>query len=64
MGKVFRKFDSWSYYVITSNLEFEMLFGNKADKKRKLYNGKLLCNFYQYFGPPPPKHINMTIPNI
>jgi len=55
MGKVFRKFDSWSYYVITSNLEFEKFFGRRADKKRKLYNGRLLCNYFQYFGPPPPK---------
>ncbi len=61
MGEVFRKLDSWSYYVITSNLEFEKFFGKKADKKRKLYNGKLLCNFYQYFGPPPPKHTNMNM---
>lgn len=56
MGKVYRKFDSWSYYVITSNLEFEKFFGRRADKKRKLYNGRLLCNYFQYFGPPPPKH--------
>jgi len=56
MGIVFKKFDSWSYYVITSNLEFEKYFGRKADKKRKLYNGRLLCNYYQFFGPPPPKH--------
>ena len=55
MGTVFKKLDSWSYYVITSNMEFEKLFGKRADKKRKLYNGRLLCNYYQFFGPPPPK---------
>jgi putative N6-adenine-specific DNA methylase len=55
MGRVFKRLDSWSYYVITSNLEFEKLFGKRADKKRKLYNGRLLCNYFQYFGPPPPK---------
>ncbi len=53
MGKVFRRFDSWSHYIITSHLEFEKYYGKKADKKRKLYNGRLLCNYYQYFGPPP-----------
>lgn len=58
MGQVFRKLDTWSYYVITSNPDFEKLFGRKADKKRKLYNGRLLCNYYQYFGPPPPRQIN------
>ncbi len=59
MGTVFSKLDSWSYYIITSNLEFEKLFGRRADKKRKLYNGRLLCNYFQYFGPPPPKHTDM-----
>ena len=34
---------------------FEKLFGRKADKKRKLYNGRLQCNLYQYFGERPPK---------
>jgi len=57
MGTVFKRLDSWSYYVITSNPEFEKLFGRRADKKRKLYNGRLLCNYYQFFGPPPPKLI-------
>ncbi len=55
MGTVFSSLDSWSYYVITSHPEFEKLFGRRADKKRKLYNGRLMCNYYQFFGPPPPK---------
>ena len=56
MGRVFKKLDAWSYYIITSYPEFERLFGQKADKKRKLYNGRIQCNYYQYFGPPPPKN--------
>lgn len=55
MGQKFKSFDTWSYYVISSNPDFEKLFGRKADKKRKLYNGRLLCNYYQYFGPKPSK---------
>ena len=55
MGKVFGKLDTWSFYVITSFKEFEKAFGRTADKKRKLYNGMLECNYYQYFGPKPPK---------
>lgn len=55
MGKVFKRFDTWSYYVITSHRDFEKLFGRMADKKRKLYNGRIMCNYYQFFGPPPPK---------
>ncbi len=58
MGKVFReKFPTWSYYIITSNEKFQKLFGKNADKNRKLYNGGILCYFYQYFGPRPPKNM-------
>lgn len=64
MGKIFKKLDSWSYYVITSNMEFEKLFGKRADKKRKLYNGRLLCNYYQFFGPPPPKQRENIIQTV
>ena len=55
MGKTFSKLDTWSFYIITSNPYFEKNFGKKADKRRKLYNGKLECQYYQYFGPKPPK---------
>ncbi len=55
MGSIFKRFDTWSFYVITSHLRFEALVGRKADKKRKLYNGRIMCNYYQFFGPPPPK---------
>lgn len=55
MGKTFSTLDTWSFYVITSNPYFEKNFGRKADKRRKLYNGKLECQYYQYFGPKPPK---------
>ena len=55
MGAHFKKFDTWSYYVITSHPDFEKYFGRRADKKRKLYNGMLKCDYYQFFGPKPPK---------
>ena len=57
MGKAFKKLDKWSYYILTSNEDFEKTFGKKADKKRKLYNGMLKCNIYQYFGERPPKSL-------
>jgi len=57
MGTVFSAFDTWSYYIIASHPAFEKFFGRRADKKRKLYNGRIMCNYYQYFGPPPPKSI-------
>ncbi len=49
MGKVFPKLAPWQIYIITSEEEFERLYGKKADKVRKLYNGMIKCNFYQYF---------------
>ncbi len=53
MGSHFKKFKTWSYYIITSYEQFEKFFGRRADKKRKLYNGMLKCDYYQYFGPKP-----------
>lgn len=55
IGRNFAKLDKWSYYVITSNENFEKLFGKKANKKRKLYNGMIKCNYYQFYGERPPK---------
>jgi len=55
MGKVFGNLDTWSHYILTSHPEFEKLFGRKATKKRKLYNGNIKVDYYQYFGPKPPK---------
>ena len=55
IGEHFKKFPTWSLYTITSCENFEKLFGKRADKKRKIYNGGLKCDYYQYFGPKPPK---------
>ena len=49
MGKTFLPHKNWKCYVITANEDFEKFFGKKADKKRKLYNGMIKCDFYQYF---------------
>ena len=55
IGKTFAKLDKWSYYILTSNEDFEKLFGKRASKKRKIYNGLIKCNVYQYFGEKPTK---------
>jgi len=49
LGKIFPKLSPWQIYIITSEEEFEKLYGVRADKVRKLYNGMIKCNFYQYF---------------
>lgn len=55
MGKKFSELDTWSSYIFTSYEEFEKYFMRKSTKNRKLYNGKIKCYFYQYFGPRPPR---------
>jgi len=55
MGRVFSKLDTWSFYILTSYPDFEKLFGKPATKKRKFYNGNIRVDYYQYYGPRPPK---------
>ncbi|MGX4593751.1 THUMP domain-containing class I SAM-dependent RNA methyltransferase [Leuconostoc sp. JNUCC 76] len=50
MGTVYRNLPSWSKYILTSDLEFEKSFGEKATKRRKLYNGALRVDYFQYWG--------------
>ncbi len=50
-GNMYRNLEDWSAYTLTSVSDFERLFGKKADKKRKLYNGKLECCYYTMLGP-------------
>ena len=40
----------WRVGVLSSHTEFERTFGRKADKKRKLYNGMIKCDLFQYGG--------------
>ena len=50
-GKAWRKAPAgWSLYLLSSHTEFERTFGKRADKKRKLYNGPLKCDLFQYLG--------------
>lgn len=45
---MYSKLEDWSCNILTSLENFERTFGKKADKNRKLYNGRLLCYYYQY----------------
>lgn len=49
MGQVFPRERGWAYYVISPSEDFEKLFGRRADKRRKLYNGMIKCQYYMYF---------------
>ena len=47
----FKSFEPWHIYVLTSSEYFEKLYGRRADKSKKLYNGMLPCTLYQFFKP-------------
>lgn len=51
IGKAFEKLYPWQVYVITSCENFERLYGRRADKVKRLYNGMIPCNLYQFFKP-------------
>ena len=52
MGRAFAKLGAWQIYVLSSHEDFESFYGRKADKVRKLYNGMIKCNYYQFFRAP------------
>lgn len=46
---------TWSFYLITSDKNIEKELDRKADRRRKLYNGNIETQFYQFYGARPPK---------
>jgi len=55
MGHTFSMYDTWSIYILTSNEQFEQFYGRQATKKRKLFNGSIRTDLYQFWGKRPPK---------
>lgn len=49
MGEALLKYDDFSQYYLVGDPLFEEFFGKKATKKRKLFNGNLRVDFYQYW---------------
>lgn len=48
-GEAFSTLPSgWELFLLSSHTEFERTFGRTADKKRKLYNGMIKCDLFQY----------------
>ncbi|MBG9445098.1 THUMP domain-containing class I SAM-dependent RNA methyltransferase [Cytobacillus firmus] len=56
MGSAFAPLHTWSIYILTSDEEFETHYGRKATKKRKLFNGFIRTDYYQYWGKRPPRN--------
>lgn len=55
IGEAYQRLDAWSLYIISGFEDTERYIGRRADKKRKIYNGMLKTDFYQFMGPKPPK---------
>ena len=49
IGRAFRELSPWQIYVLSCATNFERLYGKRADKVKKLYNGMIPCFLHQYF---------------
>lgn len=52
MGQAFAPLTTWSKYILTSDMGFEKAYGSEATKRRKLYNGTIRTDLFQYWGKP------------
>lgn len=50
LGTIMKQHPSWSVYMISPLENFEKLYGKKATKKRKLFNGFIRTDYYQFWG--------------
>jgi putative N6-adenine-specific DNA methylase len=56
LNKTFKKKTGWSIYIITADKKFPDYFKRaRPDRVRKLYNGAIEVNYYQYYGERPPR---------
>jgi len=55
LAEVKKRLDTWSFYILTSYPKLEKVLGGRATKRRKLYNGNIETQYYQYYGPRPPR---------
>ena len=50
LGQIMKKHPTWSVYILTAFESFEKVYGQQATRKRKLFNGFIRTDYYQYFG--------------
>ncbi|GGA25984.1 THUMP domain-containing class I SAM-dependent RNA methyltransferase [Psychrobacillus lasiicapitis] len=50
LGHLMGQYPSWSVYMLSSMENFENAYGRKATKKRKLFNGFIRTDYYQFWG--------------
>ncbi|MDP2891961.1 MAG: class I SAM-dependent RNA methyltransferase [Bacillota bacterium] len=49
LGELFTASGDWTCCALSAFPDFERWFGKQADRKRKLYNGNMRCDYYQYY---------------
>ncbi|MBC7542257.1 MAG: class I SAM-dependent RNA methyltransferase, partial [Candidatus Sericytochromatia bacterium] len=64
MGAKYTELIGWGCYVMTAHQDFETFFNWKAEKKRKLYNGNMRCDLFQYKAQRPPKRDDEAEPDV
>ncbi len=60
---VLRRLPTWSHFILTSYPQFEGLIGKEANRRRKLYNGRIECTYYQFHGPAPGSPVDQDAKN-
>ena len=53
--RFFRENPTWSLFVVTADKSIEKKLERQADRRRKLYNGRMEVCYYQFHGEKPPK---------
>lgn len=51
--RVLRRLPTWSHFVLASHPRFERIVGRSATRRRKLFNGRIQCTYFQFLGPRP-----------
>jgi putative N6-adenine-specific DNA methylase len=50
LGSITKPLPTWSVFILNPDTHLEHYMGRPANKKRKLFNGRIECAYYQYFG--------------
>ena len=53
LPEVLRRLPTWSHYILSARNDLEQLVGQKADRRRKLFNAQIECTYFQFYGPRP-----------
>ncbi len=55
LAGLMQRLPGWGLQAISSHKDFEKVFGRRADKKRRVYNGRIECEIFNFYPPRPGK---------